>query len=83
MTHELWIFDKILYDFKKKILGSLNKGKASEIPGDLKQYHHCPYFAYISDFFFRKRFLGKSSNPGHGNLVLITSTVQVELSKLV
>ena len=33
-------------------------------------------------FFLRKRFLRKSSKPGHGNLVLITSTVQVELSKL-
>ena len=32
--------------------------------------------------FLKKRFLRKSSKPGHGNLVLITSTVQVELSKL-
>ena len=30
----------------------------------------------------KKRFRRKSSKPGHGNLVLITSTVQVELSKL-
>ena len=39
-----------------------------------------PYFR----FFLKKnkRFLRKSSKPGHGNLVLITSTVQVELSKL-
>ena len=36
----------------------------------------------IFHFFFKKRFLRKSSKPGHGNLVLITSTVQVELSKL-
>ena len=33
-------------------------------------------------FFKKKRFLRNSSKPGHGNLVLITSTVQVELSKL-
>ena len=43
-------------------------------------------FAHISDyyylFFLKKRILRKSSKPGHGNLVLITSTVQVELSKL-
>ena len=39
------------------------------------------YFAHISDF-FKERFLRKSSKPGHGNLVLFTSTVQVELSKL-
>ena len=37
-----------------------------------------PYFS----FFFKERFFRKSSKPGHGNLVLITSTVQVELSKL-
>ena len=36
-----------------------------------------PYFT-----FFQKRFLRKSSKPGHGNLVIITSTVQVELSNL-
>ena len=30
----------------------------------------------------KKRFLRKSSKPGHGNLVLFTSTVQVERSKL-
>ena len=39
------------------------------------------YFTNISDFFF-KRFLRKSSKPGHENLVLITSTVQAELSTL-
>ena len=39
---------------------------------------HGPYFR----FFLKKRFIRKSSKPGHGNLVLITSTVQVELSKL-
>ena len=32
-------------------------------------------------FFFLKRFLRKSSKLGHGNLVIITSTVQVGLSK--
>ena len=30
----------------------------------------------------KKRFIKKFSKPGHGNLVLITTTVQVELSKL-
>ena len=30
----------------------------------------------------KKRFIRKCSKPGHGNLVLITSTVQAELSKL-
>ena len=39
-----------------------------------------PYFRFF--FFKKKRFLRKSSKPGHGNLVLVTSTVQVELSKL-
>ena len=38
----------------------------------------CPYFR----FFFKKGFLRKSGKPGHGNQVLITSIVQVELSKL-
>ena len=33
-------------------------------------------------FFKKTRFLRKSSKPGHENLVLITLTVQVELSKL-
>ena len=42
--------------------------------------YHRPYFAHVSDF-FRKRFLRKSSKPGHEDLVLITSTVQVKLSK--
>ena len=37
-----------------------------------------PYFR----FFFSKRFLRKSRKAGHGNLLLITSPVQVELSKL-
>ena len=36
--------------------------------------------AHISDFF--KKFLKKSFKTGHGNLVQITSTAQVELSKL-
>ena len=33
-------------------------------------------------FFIKKKIIRKSSKPGHGNLVLIISTVQVELSKL-
>ena len=41
--------------------------------------YHGSYFAHISDL---KKILRKSSEPGHGNLVLVTSTVQVELSKL-
>ena len=49
---------------------------------NLKRQHHFPYFPNISDHFFKKIFLRKSSKPGHGNLVLDTSTVQVELSKL-
>ena len=39
----------------------------------------CPYFRLKKK---KKRFLRKSSKPGHGNLVLITSNVQAELSKL-
>ena len=40
-------------------------------------------FTHISDYFFlKKSFRRKFSKPGHGSLVLITSTVQVELSKL-
>ena len=35
-----------------------------------------------SFFLKKKRFLRKFSKLGHGNLVLITLTVQVELSKL-
>ena len=38
-----------------------------------------PYFRFKKK---KKRFLKKSSKPRHGNLVPITSTVQVELSKL-
>ena len=41
--------------------------------------HTSPIFQI---FLFKKRFIRKSSTPGHGNLVLITSTVQVELSQL-
>ena len=33
-------------------------------------------------FWKKKRFLRKCSKPEHGNLVLITPTVEVELSKL-
>ena len=40
------------------------------------------YFAHISDFLKKKRFLRKSSKSGHRNLVVIDSVVQVELSKL-
>ena len=36
-----------------------------------------PYFAHISDFILKKGFLQKPSKPGHGNLVLITSAVQL------
>ena len=38
-----------------------------------------PYFRLV---FFKKRSLRKSSKPVHGNLVVINSTFQVELSKL-
>ena len=38
-----------------------------------------PYFRL---FFIKKRFLRKSSKPGHRNLVLITANAQVELSNL-
>ena len=39
--------------------------------------------AIFHSFFFLKRiFLRKPGKPGHGNLVLITSTIQVELLKL-
>ena len=48
----------------------------------VKRQHHFPYFAHISDLKKKKRFLRKSSKPGHRNLVLITSAVQVEHSKL-
>ena len=37
-----------------------------------------PYFRG----FFKKRFLRKFSKPGHGNLVLLTSTAKVDLSNL-
>ena len=51
---------------------------------NLKRYHlsqpNSPIFQIFS--LKKERFLRKSSKPGHGNLVLITSTVQVELSKL-
>ena len=42
----------------------------------------CQYFRLL--FFLKKdfRFLRKSSKPRHENLVLITSSVQAELSKL-
>ena len=42
----------------------------------------CPYFFFF--FFFKKKDFSENAvyKPGHGNLVLITSTVQVELSKL-
>ena len=36
----------------------------------------------ISVFFFFKRFHRKFRKPGHGNLILIISTVEVKLSKL-
>ena len=34
-------------------------------------------------FFKKKKIFRNSSKPGHGNLVLITSTIQAELSKLI
>ena len=45
-----------------------------------KKLKFSPIFQII--FFLKKRFLRKFSKPGHGSLVLIASTVQVELSKL-
>ena len=56
----------------------MNKGKPETSFNIAKNF--CPYF--ISDFFKKKRFLRKSNKPEHGNLVLITSTVLGELSKL-
>ena len=44
--------------------------------------HSSPIFQNFLLFFKKKRFLRKSSKPGHGNLVLITLIVQVELWKL-
>ena len=41
----------------------------------------CPYFR-LKKKQKNKGFFKKSSKPGHGTLVLITSTVQVELWKL-
>ena len=38
---------------------------------------------YSQGFLLKKRFFRKSSKPEHENLVLVTSTVQVELSKLI
>ena len=47
------------------------------------QQSNCPHSVHILDFLKKKKkILRKSSKPGHGNLLLITSTVQVELSKL-
>ena len=43
---------------------------------------HCPHFTHISDL-KKKRFLRKSGKSGLGNIVLIISTVQVELLKLI
>ena len=48
---------------------------------NLKRYHlsqpNSPIFQIFS--LKKEKFLRKSSKPGHGNLVLITSNVQVEL----
>ena len=41
-----------------------------------------PILSLYFRFFLKKRFLRKPSKPGHRNVVLITSTNQVELSKL-
>ena len=48
---------------------------------NLKRQHPLPILPHIS-VFLKIRVLRKSSKSGHRNLVLITSTVQVELSKL-
>ena len=47
---------------------------------NLKRKRHCPAFQIIPDFYFTRisDFFTKSSKPGHGNLVLITSSVQVD-----
>ena len=54
---------------------SFKKFKATESLPILR-----PYFRFKKKK--KKRFLRKSSKPGRGNLVLITSTVLVELWKL-
>ena len=48
---------------------------------NLKRLHPLPILCSYFRFFL-KRFLRRYSKPGHGNLVLTTSTVQAELSKL-
>ena len=55
----------------------MNKGKPENSFNIAKNFR--PYF--ISDL-KKKRFFRTSSKPEHGNLVLITSTVLGELSKL-
>ena len=115
MTHEISIFVKILFNFKKKILAwiksnmktlnilqkpriwidyimSLKKSNLSKTHMEqsvesnffkkFKAIASLPILRPYFSFFFKERFFRKSSKPGHGNLVLITSTVQVELSKL-
>ena len=119
MTHEISIFVKILFNFKKKILAwikanvlktplILPKTKNSKLitsrhfknlispkpacnsqwsliySKNLKRKRHCPAFQIIPDFFFTRisDFFTKSSKLGHGNLVLITSSVQVDPWKL-
>ena len=73
------------HQFKNRIFAKPTwSSQQSLIPSrNLQRQHYCSsYFAHISDHFIKKRLLRKSSNTGHGNHVLITSTVQVELSKL-
>ena len=114
MTHEISIFVKILFNFKKKILAwiksnmktlnilqkpriwidyimSLKKSNLSKTHMEESvESNFFKKFKAIASLpllrpcftFKKKRFLRKSSKHGYGKLVLITSTIQVELSKL-
>ena len=74
----IWI--NYIMSLKKYNLSKIYMEQSVE-PNFFKRWHQSPYFVHVSDFFFLKRFLRKSSKLGHGNLVIITSTVQVGLSK--
>ena len=69
-----------------KILISLKptwNSQWSLISRNVKREHPLPIlWPYFRSFSLKKGFLRNSSKPRHGNLVLITSTVQFELSKL-
>ena len=54
--------------------------KESNLFKKINAMYHCPFFCPYFRFFFK--FLKKCFKHGHGNLVQITSTAQVELSKL-